>query len=987
MPTEPNTPPRRPQTSAGGQPASGLGWPPRALLLALLLVLIAGGAATALATSADTTGEVSPSLHLTGNGHLLHPAGRLTTVGNFPTGSAVVPGGRFLWVADCGHGENDIKVMNIASGRVVQTLPLPGCYGGVAISPDGTHAYVGGLPASSGLPNQGPMKGTQGDVIHIFTVNPSTGLGTEQTPLDLPSTSGGSGRMNSLPPVSGAGTANPEGLAISPDGKWLLVALNAADTAVVVNLKTMAESTVSVGMYPNGAAFDPQGHGYVSNEYSGTISVIDPASASVTATITGVGGSLGDLASHPEGMVADPHRPALYVAVTNRDLVAVIDTSTHAVTHLVSVGRPQGLGTAPIKLAISPDGSTLYSADAGEDAVAAISLSQRPSAKAAGRACRVAKHKRRRHTKHRKARVTKAGPKRCASGYIPNLPAFKLIGRIPTAAYPDDVQTTPQGRLLWIAGKGFGSGANPTYYFGGAKTPFQTPSNQYGTYVLDMLIGRVGTLAIPSDRQVVKDTPAANAQSVPSNQQSQPTGSPIPASTGHPSSQIKHVFYIIKENRTYDQLFGTDSRGDGEPQLELFDGNGVSGPTGGITPNAHAITQRFPLLDHFYENSEVSVDGHLIATSAYATDYSQKATAQNYAGRRGTYDFGIYPASFPPRFFLFDQAAKQNVSFRDYGEAVGSTPFGQASNRPEYSKVQSNFDSAYPNNLLIGCLKAGVKASCTQDSGVYNGTGTLFAGQSRFNEWYPQFQSQVASGSVPSLNVMILPDDHTNGTTPGDFTPQAMIADNDLALGQVVDAISHSSIWSSSAIFVVEDDSQDGADHVDSHRSPAYVISPWAKPGVVPTRYDQYSVLRTLELILGLDPLALNDALATPMYNAFISGSAKPNDAPYNVVAPTYDISATNTAAAADAKLSQALPWSSLDAVPQSISDAVLWASVHGAKSIPPPAGPNASPDEVDRAAAMWSLLRQRSARSRTASRSTSCPITWACRPAPPGEG
>ena len=954
-------------------------------MLALLLLLAASGVAVATATNSN--GEVGPSLHLTGNGHLLHPVGRLTTVGNFPTAGAVLPGGRFLWVADCGHGENDIKVMNIASGRVVQTLPLPGCYGGVAISPDGTHAYVGGLPASSGLPSQGPMKGTQGDVIHIFTINPATGTGTEQTPLDLPSTSGGSGRMNSLPPVSGTGTANPEGVAISPNGKFLLVALNAADKAVVVNLQTMTQSTVNVGMYPYGAAFDPQGRGYISNEYSGTISVIDPATASVTKTITGLGGSLGDLASHPEGMAADPHRPALYVAVTNRDLVAVVDTSTDAVSHLVSVGRPQGLGTAPIGVAISPDGSTLYSADAGEDAVAAISLTQRPSLAAARRACRTAKHQRRRRRTKRRAHASKAARRRCQTGYIPNLPAFKLIGRIPTAAYPDDVRTTPQGKLIWIAGKGFGSGPNPTYYFGGAKTPFQTPNNQYGTYVLDMLIGRVGTLSVPTDRQVVKDTPAADAQSGPSNTAAQPAGSPIPASTGHPSSQIKHVFYIIKENRTYDQLFGTDSRGDGEPQLELFGDNGVSGPTGGVTPNAHALVRRFPLLDHFYEDSEVSVDGHLIATSAYATDYSQKATAQNYAGRRGTYDFGIYPASFPPRFFLFDQAAKQNVSFRDYGEAVGSAPFGQASNRPEYSKVQANFDSAYPNNLLIGCLKAGVTASCTQDSGVYNGTGKLFAGQSRFDEWYPQFQSQVASGSVPSLNVMILPDDHTNGTTPGDFTPQAMIADNDLALGQVVDAISHSSIWSSSAIFVEEDDSQDGADHVDSHRSPAYVISPWAKSGVVSTRYDQYSVLRTMELILGLDPLALNDALATPMYDAFISGSAKPNDAPYNAIAPTYDISTKNSAAAADAKLSSDLPWSSLDAVPQSISDAILWASVHGAKSIPAPAGPNASPDEVDRAAAMWALLRERAARSRASSRSTACPITWACRPAPPGEG
>ena len=1009
--------------------------PAWATLTAALISLSLGGVALA---QQFTSGEIGPNLHLTGNGHLLHPAGRMTLAGDFPTGSAVLPGGRFLWVADCGHGEDDIKVVDLSSGKLTQTLPLPGCYGGVAFSPDGRHAYVSGEPKGSS-PTEGPTKGDQGDVIHAFTVNPSTGQGVEQGPFQLPATSGGSGRMNSLPPVSGAGSAQPDGLAVSPDGQYLVVALNAADDAVVVNLRTMAQTVVSVGEYPEGVAFDPAGRAYVSNEYSGTISVIDPATAKVTATIAGLGGALGDLASHPEGMVADPNRPALYVAVTNRDLIAVVDTSTDTVTHLVSVARPEGLGTAPTSVALSPDGGTLYSSDAGEDAVAAISLTKRPSGQRANtvysppslkaisaylktkharllrprasKAC-AGPSLRQERVYVRRALVALAGPKRrrvtrlmaadaalprviaCQSGYVPNFPAYKLIGRIPTAAYPDSVQTTPQGQLIWVAGKGFGSGPNPTYYFGGAKTPYQTPPNTYGTYVLDMLLGRVGTLAVPSDRQVLRYTPIADAQSRPYNTESQPAGSPIPAVTGQPSAQIKHVFYIVRENRTYDQVFGSDPRGDGSPGLELFDDNGVSGPTGGITPNAHALARQFPLLDHFYEDSEVSVDGHLITASAYATDYVQKATAANYSNRRGTYDFGIYPVTFPPDFFIFDQAAKQNVSFMDYGEGVGATPVSGAPNRPEFAQVEQHVFAPYPDNLMIGCLQAGEKPTCTQDSGIYNGTGTLFAGQSRFNEWYPEFESQVASGSVPTLNYMILPNDHTNGTTVGDPTPQAMIADNDLALGQIVDAISHSSIWPSTAIFVVEDDSQDGADHVDSHRSPVFVISPWARHGaMIHTRYDQYSVLRTIELITGLDPLALNDALATPMYDAFISGSQRPDDSPYNVITPSYSLTATNSASAPDAKLSGELPWNRLDAVPQSISDQILWASVHGARAAAPSAGPNASPDEVDRAAMMWYLLREAhqnpvSEAARVWQRAgSSCPITWACKPAPPGEG
>lgn len=876
---------------------------------ALLLALAAGG--VALARSGHS-GVIGPSLGITANGRVLHPVGRQTVVGNFPTGSALTPDGRFLWVADCGHGSNDVRVMDVGSGAVVQTLPLPGCYGGIAIAPDGHHAYVSGTPKGSS-PTEGPTQGDKGDVIHIFTVDPVTGKGVEQSPLQLPETTGGSGRVNSLPPVTeGVGSAYPEGLAISPDGKALVVALSDADSAVVVDLATLAQTVVPVGHYPNGVAFDHKGRAYVSNEYDGTVSVIDTATHSVTTTISGLGGPLGDLASHPEGMVADPVREQLYVAVANRDLVAVIDTGSESVVKLISVARPQALGTGPVKLAVTPDGKTLFAADSNEDAVAAIAL---PRGRRRGRALA--------------ARVG----------------AYQVIGRLPTAAYPDDVQVTPDGsQLIWVAGKGYGSG--PTE----------------GTYVMDMLIGRVGVLPLPTYAQIKRATRAANKEILPFNLEKQPPGSPIPAPGTGPSQQIKHVFYIVRENRTYDQIFGSDARGEGASKLELFGDNGVAGPTGGTTPNAHALARMFPLLDHYYMNSEVSVDGHLIAVGAYATDYVQKETAANYSNRRGTYDFGIYPVTFPPNFFIFDQAAAQGISFRDYGEAAaGVSPTGNAPNRPQFAKVQAGFDSAYPNNLFIGCQKAGVVASCTQDSGLYNGTGKTIAGQSRFNEWFPHFQEEVAKGTVPALTTMILPNDHTNGTTAKDFTPQAMIADNDLALGQVVDAISHSSIWPQTAIFVQEDDSQDGNDHVDSHRSPVLVISPWARHGaVVHPRYDQYSMLRTIELITGIDPLSLNDALATPMYGAFIGGAAKPDNTPYKVITPAQDIGQTNGASAAMAAMSQRLPWNRLDAVPQAISDRILWAAVHGAGSPPPPPGPNASPAEHARALSVAAALAGR---------------------------
>ena len=260
-------------------------------------------------------------------------------------------------------------------------------------------------------------------------------------------------------------------------------------------------------------------------------------------------------------------------------------------------------------------------------------------------------------------------------------------------------------------------------------------------------------------------------------------------------------------------------------------------------------------------------------------------------------------------------------------------------------------------------MRAGTSSSyqfLDTDAGASEAAGLLSGATpgGHFDVWNASFQQQLANGSVPALNYITLPIDHTLGTTPGIPTPRAFVADNDLALGQFVEAISHSSIWPQTAIFVVEDDSQDGADHVDSHRSPALVISPWARQGaVVHTRYDQYSMLRTLELILGLDPLALNDALATPMYDTFISGSEKPNNAPYNVVAPSYPITAVNTASAADAKLSKQLPWDRLDLVPQLVMDRILWHSVYGEASPPPAAGPDASPIEHQRALGVLDVL------------------------------
>jgi hypothetical protein len=431
-----------------------------------------------------------------------------------------------------------------------------------------------------------------------------------------------------------------------------------------------------------------------------------------------------------------------------------------------------------------------------------------------------------------------------------------------------------------------------------------------------------------------------------------PPDSPVVGPDGAASRQIKHVFYIVRENRTYDQVFGSDPRGEGDPSLELFDTNGATNQkAAGTTPNAHGLAARFGLFDRVFADSEVSVDGHIITSGAYATDYVQKGTAANYAGRGRVLDFGILPVSLPPRHFIFDQATRQGVSMRIYGEIEGGNLPTADDGRDTFAASAAATVGAYPNVLgVAACLTL---ATCVRDA---SGPTIVGAQPSRVDVFRSDFERELAAGSVPPLNYLILPNDHTLASSSGAVDPRAMVADNDLALGQIVDTITHSPIWKDTAIFVVEDDTQDGPDHIDAHRMPAFVISPWSRRGdVVSQRYDQLSVLRTIELILGLKPLSLSDALAAPMYDAF---RPTVDLAPYDVVTPDQDLNAVNSGGTASARMADRLPFDRLDAVPQQLSDDLLWKAVYGEKARPPRPGPNASAAERARAVAVRRALR-----------------------------
>src|SRR4051812_47816433 len=901
----------------------------------VVLVALLAGVGAAIAQLADD-GRIGPARKLLGNGRTLTPFGTTAAIGNFPTGGRVTPNGRFFWTVSTGRGANDVRIVSVRTGKVLQTLPLPGASGGIAMDPARPRVYVSGVHDSSHKLQQSPAgtPGIEGDVVHVFSYSTRFGRAKFERVLKVPPP-GDAAVPQDFPPTNSKKVAWPDRLAVSPDGKRLLVPLNLADAAAIVDTGSGAVRYVKTGNYPYGAAILPDGKtGLVSNETPGTVSVVDLDAAKKVKDI-----QVGPHLSHPEAIALDPKASRAYVTVTNSDQVAVLDTKALKVERTLSVERPQGLGTAPVDLAVAPDGGHLLVVNEGTDEIAVFRL---PGGRLPGEPKKARKKKRKVRPKGRNARMSATRQS----------DDWRLIGRIPTGDTPTAVDVTgatanPCGtrtgkrrgkrdprcmKVLYVAGKGVGTGPNPQGP--NPTTPEDSDDLINRTQYLPLLnAGQSGVGDFPTAKSLPRLTTQADRQIVPTNHVATPPAD-TPLRAGGP---IKHVFYIVRENRTYDQVMGDEARGDGDPKLALFGEQ--------VTPNAHALAQRFPLLDHVYANSEASIDGHFWTSAAKVSDYVHKAWFQNYAGRDRPYDFGVYAVTWPANGFLFDQAERQGISYFNYGEAVaGVVPLTHKDRTPaesqqvaaKFGKSDPGANGCYPNDSSIG------KDSITQQP-VYDSSppaGARPDALSRSNCFTRHFTEQLATGSVPAFNYLVLTNDHTQTLTAGARTPRAMIADNDEGLGHIVDTISHSSIWKESAIFVIEDDSQDGADHVDAHRIPAFVISPFAKQGaVVHTRYDFLSVIRSMELILGMKPLGLFDELATPMYDAFQGQPA--NDAAFGVVPAKVPLSETNPAGTAGARAAARLP-KCLDCIPQHEMDALLWKSIHGQAAAPPPPGPNA---------------------------------------------
>jgi YVTN family beta-propeller protein len=660
------------------------------------------------------------------------------------------------------------------------------------------------------------------------------------------------------------------GVAVAPNGRYVYAVHVLGEALTMLDLKSgLVKATVDVGAEPYTCVVSPDGRTvYVSVWGASKILAFDAATLERRAEV-GVG-------EHPNAMVFSKDASRLFVACANTNAVWAIDLATQKAAEQISVALFPNLppGATPNGLGLSPDGRTLLVANADNNAVAVVNVSD---------------------------------PQRSV-----------VEGFIPAGWYPTAAQFSRDGSHIYVlSGKGLTSQANPR----GSQPGI--PGSGDGQYTGAMFQGTLSVVGTPDaatlkamTKTVYSLTPF-NANTVLSPA-SVPAGSPIPQKVGN-ASPIKHVFYVIRENRTYDQILGDLERGNGDPNLCLFGED--------VTPNAHAIAREFVVLDNFYVDAEVSYDGHAFSTAAYANDFVEKIWPTNYGSRGARYmsegagkmrnAYGNVTA--PLDGYIWDAATRAGVSVRSYGEFTMRGP------DPEGEK-----DSG------IGQVVATVPGLEGRVHPNYMPYDLTIPDNKRVDVWLEEFRQFERSGDLPRLNIIRLGNDHTAGTRAGYPTPRAMIAENDVALGRVVEAISNSVFWKDSAIFVLEDDSQAGPDHVDAHRSIALVASPFVKRGSVDsTLYSTAGMLRSIEMILGLPPMSNLDTGATPMFAAFQS---TPVATGYKLRPARIDLQEKNATNAWGAQASAKMDLAEADLAPEQALNEIIWKSVKGADSpMPPP--------------------------------------------------
>jgi YVTN family beta-propeller protein len=774
------------------------------------------------------TAGLRPNTNLLFNGWGVTPAGEHVRISDMPLKMIVSPDKRMLLAVSGGFNDTGLTVLDIASRKRTQFLPLPEVWNGLAFSSDGGRIFVGG-----------------GDSGRIYQFTYADGK--VET----------SGFVKPAPDETVVFLA---GIAVHPKTGKVYVCNEANNEIWVLNAQTLArEATIGVGEHPHTCLFGAdKRYLYVSNWGGRSVSVVDTEKNHRVRDIV-VGIRPNDMALSRDGR--------LFVACSGDNTVHVISTkmlekpsagaspsrrvpenSREIISTSLYPQSPEG--STPDAVAVSPDGKTLFIANADNNNVMVVDISDS---------------------------LFEDARRGAESVSVVN-------GFVPVGWYPTAVCVSPDNQMLFVGnGKGLASRANfPATDEGAARKPNKSPTFDYIGHIFE---GSVSFIARPDAARMVAYTEQVrrNSPYTPQALHRAPikSASVIPDQVGKPCP-IKHVLFIIKENRTYDQVYGDmkDSTGkpigNGEPALAIYGEN--------ITPNQHQLARDYVLFDNLYCNSEVSVDGHSWCDAAMATDFNQRSWIISYSKH------GILPGNSemetPSAGYLWDLCQRHGVSFKTYGEGSRRVP------------------------------------------SINRGRWTGERDMNKVKWWIEDLQEAEKTGELPQFMIMSLGENHTKGTTPGAFTPDACVASNDLGLGRLIEAATKSRFWNEMAIFIIEDDAQNGPDHVDAHRTAGLVISPYCKRGFVDsTFYTTASMVRTMELILGLPPLTQYDAGATPMFNCF---GTEAQDSEFSSMTPRVDLVARNTEKSPGAKESARMNFRGYDLAPEDALNRVLWVAAKG---------------------------------------------------------
>lgn len=756
------------------------------------------------------------------NGWSLSPVGKSLALGDLPLNIAVSRSHRYAAVTNNGQSTQTIQLLDAQNDVELDNVKIDKAWGGLAFSADEKYLYASG--------------GDDNWILRYSIINNK--LVTSDT---IKLGEAWSKKNTNTPPIS------PTGIALD-DKKEVLYTVTKQDNSLyIIDLKTkIIRNKVKLGSAAYSCLLSPdKAKLYMSLWGGNKIAIFDVKKNEVTDSI-----AVGD---NPNDLCLSRNGKFIFVANANDNTVSVIDLKKNEVLETLNTAVfPTALsGTTSNSVALSNNNKTLYVANADNNCLAVFDVSR---------------------------------PGKSIS-----------LGFIPTGWYPSVVRLFD--KKIYVANaKGFSSMPNPHGPNPVSKQElvllhgYDLSQNHPVQYIGGgLLMGTMSIIPVPDEKTlsvysqaVYKNTPYHKEQELSVAGEE---GNPIPQKVGE-ASPIKHVIYILQENRTYDQVLSDIPGGNGDTTLLLFDRR--------ITPNHHKLAADFVLMDNFYVDGEVSADGHYWSMGAYATDYMEKNWPSSYGG----HGRGAVGKTGQNKIYIWDVANKYNISYRTYGEFINSN------NTPQIPVLKGHFCTKYPTRDLLD-------------------SDTL-----RYRMWQEDFDSLLAINAVPQLMTMRMLRDHTSGTAAGRPTPYACVADNDLAVGKLIEHLSKTPIWENTVVFIVEDDAQNGPDHVDAHRTTAYLAGGYVKRHYVDhTMYSTSSMLCTIELVLGLPPMTQYDAAATPMWRCF---SKMPDNAPFVSLPSNIDLSEVNLKSTKLAALAKGLNLSEIDSAPDDIMNAMVWKAVKG---------------------------------------------------------